>query len=157
MPPSVAYAPANAADFEQLLALRLAAMRESLERLGRFDEARSRARFLDSFEPACTRHIIVEGERVGFIAVKPHLDGLLLDHLYLRPGAQNRGIGGVVLAELNAEADARIVPLFVTALRGSASNQFYQRHGFAVVGETDWDIHYRRDPRVRRDPQPGTV
>jgi hypothetical protein len=32
VPPPVAYAPANAADFEQLLALRLAAMRESLER-----------------------------------------------------------------------------------------------------------------------------
>jgi hypothetical protein len=38
--------PAHAEDFEALLALRVTAMRESLERIGRFDPGRARARFL---------------------------------------------------------------------------------------------------------------
>ena len=32
----------------------------------------------------------------------------------------------------------------VTALRGSGSNAFYLRHGFAQVGESEWDIEYER-------------
>ncbi len=143
---SISFQPAREADFEEFLALRLAAMRESLERLGRFDEQRARERFRASFEASCTRHIVIADERVGFVAVKPSRDGLLLDHLYLRPHAQNQGVGGQVLASVLADADARQLPVVVTALRDSASNRFYQRHGFVLVNETQWDLHYRRPP-----------
>ena len=42
--PALDYAPAQPGDFEDLLALRLRAMRESLERIGRYDEQRARER-----------------------------------------------------------------------------------------------------------------
>jgi GNAT superfamily N-acetyltransferase len=142
--PSISFSLAEQADFEELLALRLEAMQESLERLGRFDPARSRARFRASFEPKFTRHVLASGARVGFVAVKPHEDGLLLDHLYVRPAKQGLGIGAAVLAQIFAEADAARLPLRVGALRESASNRFYLRHGFEKVGESAWDIHYRR-------------
>jgi hypothetical protein len=58
-------------DFEALVALRIAAMRESLERIGRFDPVRARERFAAGFAAACTRHIEANGERVGFVVVKP--------------------------------------------------------------------------------------
>ena len=154
MSPPITYEEATASDFERLVGLRIAAMRESLERLGRFDEARSRARFGESFEPTRTRHIVVEGKRVGFVALKPEGDGLRVDHLYVHPSAQKCGVGGAVLAAVVADADARGVPLFVTALRGSDSKRFYLRYGFVLTGETEWDVHYRRDARGH---QPGTV
>jgi GNAT superfamily N-acetyltransferase len=137
------------ADFEELLGLRLVAMRESLERLGRFDAERSRERFRASFDARFTRHICVDGCRVGFVAVKRIADGLLLDHLYIHPGAQGRRIGGDVLATVMAAAEAEGHTLFVTALRDSASNRFYQRHGFVVISESDWDVHYRRPAAAR--------
>lgn len=146
MSPLISYEAAMLDDLDALVALRIEAMRESLERIGRFDPARARERFTSSFDPACTRHIVANGQRVGFIVVKQAAEGLLLDHLYLYPGQQGQGIGGRVLVDLFADADARHLPIHVGALRESASNAFYLRHGFHPIGESEWDIYYRRDP-----------
>jgi ribosomal protein S18 acetylase RimI-like enzyme len=139
---------AGADDFELLLELRIEAMRESLERIGRFDRARARERFLKGFAPEHTRHIQVGPNRVGFVVVKPLTDALVLDHLYIHPGFQGYGIGAAVLQHIFAEADARHVPIRVTALRESDSNRFYVRHGFEKTGEEEWDIHYLRAAKV---------
>jgi ribosomal protein S18 acetylase RimI-like enzyme len=146
MRPTLSYELATLADLDALVALRIEAMRESLERIGRFDPTRARERFASGFEPASTRHILLDGQRVGFVVVKQQVDGLLLDHLYLRPTAQGQGVGGRVLSEVLADADARGLPLHVGALRESAANAFYTRHGFQKVGESQWDIYYRREP-----------
>ena len=65
LPTAFALEGASAGDFEALLALRLRAMRESLERLGRYDEQRARERLAAGFEPEHTHHIVVDGQRVG--------------------------------------------------------------------------------------------
>jgi ribosomal protein S18 acetylase RimI-like enzyme len=138
----------SAGDVEALVALRIAAMRESLKRIGRFDPVRARERFVAGFSAAHTRHIEAGGERVGFVVVKPHGDALLLDHLYIAPGAQGRGIGAAVLAQVFAEANARSLPLRVGALRESDANRFYLRHGFRLVARTEFDNHYLRAPML---------
>jgi GNAT superfamily N-acetyltransferase len=130
------------------VAIRIAAMRESLERIGRFDPQRARDRFLAGFDPAFTRHVLLDGRRVGFVAVRPQDDGLLLDHLYLLPRAQGRGVGAAVLADVLADADARGLPVRVGALRGSDANRFYARHGFDLVEQGEWDNFHCRPPRA---------
>jgi len=61
------------------------------------------------------------------VVVKPDGDGLLLDHLYIDPRFQSRGVGASVLASVFAEADARGLELRVGALRGQRK----------VVGDED--------------------
>lgn len=136
----------SAEDAESLATLRVEAMRESLERIGRFDPQRARARFLGRFEPQFTRAIVQDGRRVGFAVVKPDPDGLLLDHLYIDPSHQNRGIGAAVLQVVFAEADASCANVHVGALRGSDSNRFYRAHGFEMTREAEFDIYYMRRP-----------
>ncbi|MEN4919545.1 GNAT family N-acetyltransferase [Achromobacter spanius] len=143
-PGGLRFPPASESDFEALLALRIAAMRESLERLGRFDPERARARLRDTFRPDCTWHIEQDGLRVGFYAVRPDGEGLRLDHLYLHPAAQGRGLGGQVMRWILRYADSRGLPVTLGALRGSDSNRFYRRHGFVQTGEGEWDIEYLR-------------
>ncbi|TFH76019.1 N-acetyltransferase [Gammaproteobacteria bacterium LSUCC0112] len=123
-------------------------MRESLTHIGRFDADRARERFVVSFNPDYTRFINVGGVRVGFVVVKPDVSRLILDHLYIEPEFQRRGIGGRVLQSIFATADRLGLPMFVTALRGSDSNTFYQRHGFKYIDETEWDINYSRMPAM---------
>src|SRR6185312_11346871 len=135
---------ASAQDAEELAALRVLAMRESLERIGRFDPQRARERFLSSFMPEHTRHIMIEGKRAGFVVVKPVGKGLLLDHLYIHPAYQNKGIGAKVLGQLFSEADARKQEIRVGALKQSDSNRFYARHGFVLVEVAEWDNYYVR-------------
>ena len=49
-PAALSFRPVATADGEALAALRVEAMRLSLERVGRFDPDRARLRFLDAFE-----------------------------------------------------------------------------------------------------------
>ena len=138
----IALTPVHPDDAEQLVALRIAAMRDSLTRIGRFDPQRARERFLSGFVPAQTRHIAVAGGRIGFVVVKPEPNALLLDHLYLHPDSQGQGIGAIVLARVIAEARAQGLPLKVGALRDSDANRFYLRHGFRLVGQEAFDNYY---------------
>ncbi|HET9976631.1 MAG TPA: GNAT family N-acetyltransferase [Burkholderiaceae bacterium] len=137
---------ATAGDFEALLALRLRAMRESLERLGRYDEQRARERLTETFDPAHTHHIVVDGRRVGFLVLKTLSHAMRLNHLYVDPADQRRGIGHRVLQWVCAEADRLQLPVELMALKGSAANRFYLRHGFVATGEGEWDIDYVRMP-----------
>ncbi|MCU1739782.1 MULTISPECIES: GNAT family N-acetyltransferase [Pseudomonas] len=142
--PRVTLVGTQSSDFETLVAIRIEAMRDSLERIGRFDPVRARERFRDGFSPEFTRYIEVSGERVGFVAVRPLSDGLLLDHLYIKPSAQGLGIGSVVLRQIFREAEAAAPILWVGALRESASNRFYTRHGFQIVESGEFDNYYVR-------------
>lgn len=146
--PQLRYSPVSEADFEDLLALRIEAMRESLERLGRFDPQRARSRLRSTFRPEYTWSIERDDQRIGFYALRPDGDGLHLDHLYIRPAAQGLGLGGQVLGRILQEADSRGLPVSLSALRDSDSNRFYRRHGFVQTGESEWDIDYLR-------PAPG--
>ncbi len=135
--------PAQESDFDALSELRLAAMRESLQALGRFDPDRSRARLRAGFEPALTRHIIVDGERAGFYILDDRQAAWRLTHFYLSPEYSGRGIGSRVLRELCARARTLGASIELGALKGSRSNAFYLAHGFEKVGESEWDVEYR--------------
>lgn len=143
-PHAITYATVNTADFEELAALRIAAMRPSLEHLGRFDPMRARERLWQSFYPEHTQFILVDGQRAGFHTLRPVEGGLYLNHLYIHPRWQGGGIGSQVLRHLLARADALRQPVSLCALRDSPANAFYQRHGFVQTRVDEPDIHYVR-------------
>ena len=126
-------------DFEALHELRMRAMRESLERLGRFDPARSRARLADGFEPTHMRHICRGFERLGFLTLVPEGEVLNLKHLYVEPASQGHGVGALAMAWVQS----RGCDVHLSALKQSDANRFYQRHGFVQVGEEEFDVQYR--------------
>jgi ribosomal protein S18 acetylase RimI-like enzyme len=145
-PTAFALEGARAADFEDLFALRLRAMRDSLERLGRYDEQRARERLAAGFDPSVTQHIVVDGRRVGFVVLKTLSHAMRLDHLYIDPAYQDRGIGHDVIRWVCAQADRALLPVELCALKGSDANRFYLRHGFVATGEGEWDVDYLRMP-----------
>jgi hypothetical protein len=53
------------------------------------------------------------------------------------------------------EADASALPLRVGALKESASNRFYIRHGFQFVESSEFDNYYVR-PTVQVRPAADT-
>ncbi len=144
--PAISFLRAERADADALAALRVEAMRESLEKVGRFDERRARERILSGFDPHVTFWVVNNAARVGFFVMKPIEGGFLLDHLYIAPASQKNGIGAAVLAHCFAQADAARQPIYVGALRESASNHFYQHHGFSKTHATQWDVYYMRKP-----------
>lgn len=139
------FAAATEAHFETLLAIRMRAMRPSLERAGRYDPDRARQRFRAAFSPATTRRILLEDDSLaGCVALSPQGDHLELDQFYLEPATQGRGLGSAVLRALLAEADAMGLPVRCTVLRGSDANRLYPRFGFRFTGEAEHDLFYER-------------
>ncbi|MCH6258543.1 GNAT family N-acetyltransferase [Puniceicoccaceae bacterium K14] len=138
------YEPATAEDFDLLVELRIDAMKESLVAIGRFNRERSVERFRSSYRAKETKLIKCEDELIGFIAVSEKEDCLYLGHLYIDPRFQSSGVGSWAIEKLIEASEARGLPIRLGALRSSRSNNFYQRHGFVVTHEDEFDIHYER-------------
>ena len=151
MTPSFEFEPVSEADFEALLALRIATMRESLVHLGRFDPDRARERFRSSFRPQHTRCIRVGGAAAGCVATWPEGDAVRIEHFHIDTAHQGRGLGSAVLDALLREPAHAGRTFIVGALRGSAANRFYVRHGFVQRAESEWDIEYLRPPSPARE------
>lgn len=146
---AITFEPTTSDDLDALVDIRIAAMRESLVRVGRFDPDRARERFQSGFSAADTRFILHDACRVGFLVVKTKEDHLLLDHRYILPQHQGKGIGSAILETIFREADFASLPLHVVALKESYSNRFYQQHDFVHAAEGQWDIYYIRSPRKK--------
>ncbi|MFZ6871529.1 GNAT family N-acetyltransferase [Undibacterium sp. Di27W] len=140
--------PCTPNDAAQLAELRVLAMRPSLERIGRFDTERARQRLLQNFVAECTRLIKLDGLLAGFLVLRPKDNDLLLDHFYLHPDFQQRGLGSAVIKLVLAEADAMGKIIHVGALRDSDANRFYIRHGFVLREITEFDNYYLRYPQA---------
>lgn len=100
--------PASVEDVEAVAELRAVVLRADLERLGRYDEQWVRQRLRDGFEPAHTWVIEVDGTFAGCVALRPAEDAHWLEHFYLAPHLQGRGIGAAVLRDLLEQCDRRV-------------------------------------------------
>ncbi|CAG6398563.1 L-amino acid N-acyltransferase YncA [Actinacidiphila cocklensis] len=138
--------PAAAADVEPIADLRAVVMRPDLERLGRYDEHRVRQRFRDSFDPRHTTVITVGGELAGSVTVRPADARLWLEHFYLAPHVQGRGLGSAVLRSVLDRADAEGTAVGLNVLQGSPARRLYERHGFVVDAQDPVDVFMTRPP-----------
>ncbi|QPH56119.1 GNAT family N-acetyltransferase [Pontivivens ytuae] len=118
-------------------------MEPSLRALGRFDPDRARARLLDGFEPAACTVVEAEGRIVGFYVLEDRGADLFLSHLYIAHEVAGQGLGATAMKRIVSEAGGR--PIRLGALKGSAANRFYQRHGFVEERRTEFDVYYVRD------------
>ncbi|MGW7068999.1 N-acetyltransferase family protein [Streptomyces sp. NPDC054855] len=137
---------AEPTDVEAIAELRATVMRPDLERLARFDEHRVRQRFRDAFSPRHTSVVLVDGAFAGCVALRPADGCQWLEHFYLDPAFQGRGLGSAVLRGLldRTDADGDLVRLNV--LQGSAARRLYERHGFGVETEDPVDVFMVRRP-----------
>lgn len=131
-----------------MVELRTVVMEPDLARLGRFDPVRVRQRFLAGFVPEHTRVIVVGGEDVGLVAVRPEPDARWIEHFYLRPSHQGRGIGRSVLADVLGGAPDDPRPFRLNVLQGSPARGLYERHGFVLESEDPVDVFMRADRPV---------
>ncbi|MGW2230939.1 GNAT family N-acetyltransferase [Streptomyces formicae] len=146
---------AGAADRETIVELRAVVMRPDLERLGRFDPHRVRQRFRDAFRPEQTSVIESDGAFVGCVALRPADSAYWLEHFFLDPRVQGRGIGSAVLGTLLGRTDAEGATVRLNVLQGSDARRLYERHGFTVESEDPVDVFMVRVPGARTVRRPG--
>ncbi|MFD9215523.1 MULTISPECIES: GNAT family N-acetyltransferase [unclassified Streptomyces] len=138
--------PASVADVEVVAELRAVVLRPDLERLGRYDGWRVRQRLRDGFAAAHTWVIEVGDAFAGCVSLRPAGDAHWLEHFYLAPRLQGRGIGAAVLQGLLEACDRDGVRVRLNVLQGSAARRLYERHGFVLESEDAVDVFMLREP-----------
>lgn len=142
--------PSAPQDIDWLVELRARVLRGDLGRLGRYDEWGVRERMRRSFRPEWTRIISVDGSDMGCITARTDGPVRWIEHFYLEPAVQGRGVGSEVLRRVTAEAFAGSTRLNV--LQGSKARRLYERHGFITDSEDDVDVYMTLRPC---DPRPA--
>ncbi|MFF5976819.1 GNAT family N-acetyltransferase [Streptomyces sp. NPDC012769] len=144
--------PGRAQDVEPIAELRAEVLRADLLRLGRYDEHRVRQRLRDGFSAAYTSVVETDGTFAGCVTLRPDEtgQGFHLEHFYLAPATQGRGLGTAVLRTLLARADTAGLPVRLTVLQGSPARRLYEREGFRVESEDAIDVAMVREPAAGR-------
>ncbi|GGT31132.1 GNAT family N-acetyltransferase [Nonomuraea spiralis] len=91
--------------------------------------------------------VLVEGDPPAGFALIGHVDGNLhLDQLAVHPDNMRQGIGGRLVEAVADHARAVGAPaVTLTTFRDVPWNApWYERHGFAVMPETEWGPELRR-------------
>lgn len=134
---------ARTEDMEFLLALRLATMDEHLRAMGvicSMEDHRERAMLhLD-----CAHIILARDESAGMVKFR-ETDGVIeLMQLQVLPEYQGKGIGQAVLDGLPEQAGGRCGRISLTVLKKNPALRLYQRNGFVIVSEDDYEFHMER-------------
>ncbi len=145
----VAFTSANKNDAYLLAEIRAETMRDSLTRVGRFDETRVRERFLKSFDANQTWNIEVDDKLIGFFVLTEKPDHLYLDHIYVSKPFQRLGLGQEVIALAKSIAKEIQLPIRLCALVKSPANKFYLKCGFHQTHSTALDNFYEYDPQTK--------
>ena len=136
--------PVFESDFDDLVELRIAAMRESLDAVGRFDPVRIRERLRAKFVPEETTKIVCDGRLVAFYAISEKEDHLYLGHLYVLPEAQGKGVGSRIMKEVIGLSVEKRLPVRLRVLSSSPAKELYLRYGFEVKSMDELDSYCER-------------
>ncbi len=134
--------PAAEADFQPMLALSIRVMRAHLERIGRYDPDRRRARMRKQFDVGILQVIEADGAMIGCVGVEAGGEAVEIHSLFLEPAVQGRGLGQAVFRTIQASHPGR--PFHIEVLKESPARRFWERLGFTVVGEQPFDWVLRR-------------
>ena len=142
--------PARPADADAVADVHLAARREAMPYLPEVStESETRDWVREVVLVRDEAHVAeVDGRVVGFVA----LAGSLLEHLYVEPTAQGRGIGSALLA-LAKELRPAGFDLWVFQ-RNEQARAFYERRGLCLVELTDGAGNEEREPDARYEWRP---
>jgi diamine N-acetyltransferase len=156
---------ATAEDLERVLAIGRGTYGEHFAHLwtpealrGFYESSFGRDRVAAELESDDTVYLLAEqrSQVVGFAKIRHprpvpgrgELSGVELQKLYLAKNAAGRGLGSLLMAELlerAARTGQPLVWLEVLTLN-TVGIRFYERHGFAVVGQGQIDTGFRNEP-----------
>lgn len=120
-------------DADELAALFLVSRREALPYLPALHTDEETHRWMrDVVLPSCRVWVVTEDERLtGFLA----LAGDEVEHLYVLPGCQGRGVGGSLLAVAKDASPDRLS--LYTFQANTKARAFYERKGFRAIAFGD--------------------
>lgn len=124
------------ADRERLFAWHVQGYQDHITRIWGWDADWQRRDFARLFARVRPLVVTVDDRDAGYLQVMRRAGGLHLVNIVLAPEARGIGVGGALLAHLQARARALGCPVTLRVFRTNArAEAFYARHGFRRTGE----------------------
>jgi ribosomal protein S18 acetylase RimI-like enzyme len=134
---------ATAKDMPAVAAIHRAAFNSALPHLAdRHSPAEDLMFFTEKVLPTTSIWLVAPDEIEGFIAFRQGW----IDHLYVAPASQHRGLGSLLLA-IAKEREPTLELWTFQCNRPARS--FYEKRGFRLVEETDGARNEEREPDAR--------
>jgi GNAT superfamily N-acetyltransferase len=135
--------PATEADYNWLLWLHHTTMREPVEEMWGWDEARQDAYFHAHFDPTRCQIAQVGGCDVGLIEVDWEQPDVFLSEIQVALDRQGSGLGTQLIRNLQVQAHTVGRAVALQVIRVNRARSLYARLGFEVIGETDTHLRMR--------------
>lgn len=141
-------------DYPFALRLYLDGTRVHLEKLGRWNEEQTIARFKGGFDPSQAWVVCAGDKEIGWMQVSESPERLHLQQLHLLGSFHRRGIGSRLLRKLLERAARASKPVVLNVIIGNPARFLYERLGFRVTGTNEELVHMVWDLNVGSSGQP---
>jgi ribosomal protein S18 acetylase RimI-like enzyme len=139
-------------DRDFLWQLKVASLREYVEKIYGWDDAVQKKFFENSFHPEAIRIIQLEDQDVGMVELRQRADDYFLARIEILPAFQRRGIGSTIIKRITAGVRPSGKPLRLQVFKINPAQSLYARLGFVITGETE--THYHMElPDLSQNPE----
>ncbi len=146
MKPPITRRSATEEDIPFLLDLRRKTMNPHLAASGAStSESDHMQRLMGAFE--CAEVLLLDGQPIGLLKVRRTDTEWKIIQIQLAPEVQGKGLGAQVLGELITQADAEHKALTLSVLKANPAKSLYERLGFAIEDESEFEFNMRRARR----------
>ncbi len=143
MPVAITRRPATEEDVPFLLDLRRKTMNAHLAASGAaISEADHMQRLMGAYD--CAQVLLHDDKPIGLLKVRLGETEWKIIQIQVAPEMQGKGLGAQILGEIIAEADAAETALTLSVLKANPAKSLYERLGFVVVGESEFEFNMRR-------------
>lgn len=135
---SIAFRPANDADFEYFWRLNRSCYREIVTRVfGEWNDSVQEQNYRSKWLEQRFQVILVEGITVGGFWVDEHETFHQLREIQIHPDHQGKGLGTQIIETVIEQANAAKKPVRLRVLMKSDAVRLYERLGFLRIGKNE--------------------
>ena len=138
---NIIFRPAQPDDIEFARNVYYITMREYIEPVMGWNQAKQDASFSSQFKTDEIQIISLDGKDMGWIQTQKDLDTFNLGQIYLVPELQGKGIGSEIISRFLDDAKKFGKMPTLSVMKNNPARSLYERHGFRATREDDYKVY----------------
>lgn len=112
------------------------------------------ARLSDYYE--CAYLVVNSGKTVGMLKYRELEEKFDILQLQIHPKNQGKGLGKMIMDRVLSWSDKENKKIELTVLKANPARSLYEKLGFSIVGEDDYEFHMQFKPSGNVKESKGT-